>query len=165
MSKAPEKPITSKRYMTNLSLIHTALVLAILIFGAITYANGGELITGFIPGADMFIYLAPLLAMIAYFGGEFLFRRILSSIHSGSSLKQKLNKYSQASLIRFVLLEGASFIGIYAYMHNNNILYLVITVVLILYLIKLKPTKAKLIQQLRLNQHEQKRFNMAENEL
>ncbi|MFD2790375.1 hypothetical protein [Arenibacter sp. H213] len=157
--------MTPKSYLLILSLIHVAMLLGILIFGAITYFQGGELITGFNGDGDIFMYVVPLLAMVSYFGGDFMFNKVLTSMDAKSSLKQKLNQYSQASIIRFAVLEGASFIGLFAYRLNNNIFYLVISVVLILYLLKLRPTKDKIARDLRLSKTDQEHFNQDKKEL
>ncbi|GGW25914.1 hypothetical protein [Arenibacter certesii] len=139
--------------------MHAVLVIFLLLIGIYVYLHEGEITSGFAVKEDLFIYLVPLLGLLAYFGGDFIYSKSLTSINKESPLKEKLHKYLQVSLIRFALLEGAAFMGIFAYMKNNTIFYLVITVFLMLYLVKLRPTKDKIIQDLRLNQKEKDWFN------
>ncbi len=139
--------------------MHAALVIVLLLIGIYVYLQIGEITSGFTSKNDLFIYLVPIIGILAYFGGDFIYSKSLTSINKETPLKEKLNKYLQASLIRFALLEGASFMGIFAFMQTSNIFYLVITVFLILYLVKLRPTKDMIFEDLSLNQKEKEWFN------
>lgn len=151
--------------MLIFSLIHAALVLGILLFAAIIYKQGGQTIAGYPSESDIFIYIVPILAMVGYFGGEFMFNRLLTSINDKNTLKQQLIGYLQASIFRFAFLEGASLMSIIAYKLNNTYLYLVIAIVLILYLLKLRPTRNKIISDLKLDRKDQELFKNDQEDL
>lgn len=165
MNPAPEKHMTSKSYMRALSTIYLIMILGVLLFAAFSYLQGGNPVMGFSANGDIWVYIVPLIAMISYFGGNFIFNRVLSNIPEKSSLKEKLAHYMRAGIIRYALLEGAAFIGAIAYWDNNNIFYLVIVASLILYLFKLRPTKGGVIRDLRLEGKDLERFRKDREEI
>jgi len=164
MNDTTEKPMTSKSFMRILSLIYIAMMLGLLFFIVLSYSQGGNPI-GFSDNGDLWLYVVPLIAMISYFGGDFIFNRTLSNIAEKSSLKQKLTHYLRASIIRYAFLEGAAFIGVIAYRENHNIFYLVIVASLILYLIKLRPTKEGIIRDFGLEGKDQASFRNEQEEI
>ncbi len=158
MNKPPKKQWSPKKDLKLLSVIHGLFLLGILILGSFIYMQGTTIVSGVSAKDGIFIYLVPLTAMFAYFGGEFVFNKMLSPIKREASLNQKFKVYLKASVLRMGLLEGASLVGIFAYSKHNNIFYLVITVALALYLLKIRPNKKKVVQDLSLNSEEERQF-------
>ncbi|MCM4171715.1 hypothetical protein DHD32_09495 [Arenibacter sp. TNZ] len=154
------KTLTPKSYLFSLSIIHAGLTFGILLFTIVIFVMSDGLILGFKAGENVFIYLVPIVAIIAYFGSNYLFNKQLASILKSNSLMERLMLYQKASVIRFAILEGAAFLSTIAFMLHKNIFYLVISVLLILYLFKLRPTKKKVMDHLSLSLEEQQYFQI-----
>lgn len=60
-------------------------------------------------------------------------------------------QYQTALIIRFSLLNGASLFGIVCYMQTGNLLFIIISGLLALYFLSLRPTKDKIENDLNLS--------------
>ena len=139
-----------------LKIIHAALVLGLLVFGAAAYFSGEGFVTQFSVEGDYYIYLVPSIAVLAYFGSKLLFKQELSKIDNSEVVKQKFAKYQAASILKFALIEGAALLALFQFMSTRYSLYFTIAICLIVYLAFQNPTKNKLIQDLNLRSDEQK---------
>ena len=139
-----------------LKIIHAALVLGLLVFGAAAYFSGEGFGTQFSVEGDYYIYLVPSIAVLAYFGSKLLFKQELSKIDNSEVVKQKFAKYQAASILKFALIEGAALLALFQFMSTRYSLYFTIAICLIVYLAFQNPTKNKLIQDLNLRSDEQK---------
>lgn len=139
-----------------LKIIHAALVLGLLVFGAAAYFSGEGFVTQFSVEGDYYIYLVPSIAVLAYFGSKLLFKQELSKIDNSEAVKQKFAKYQAASILKFALIEGAALLALFQFMSTRYSLYFTIAICLIVYLAFQNPTKNKLIQDLNLRSDEQK---------
>ncbi len=147
----------------TLSIIHAVLTFGVFLFTIIVFMMADKVILGYTDSESVFIYIVPIVAMIGYFGSNYFFNKQLTGMVKSKSLKEKLMLYLQASIVRFAFLEGAAFFSSVSFMINNNVFYLVISLLLILYLFKLRPTKKKLIGHLSLSLEEEQFFHI-ENE-
>lgn len=77
---------------------------------------------------------------------------------NSNSLREKLVLYQQTSIVRYAILDAATIFSTIAFMLSSNVFYLVISLLLLLYLIKLRPTKGKLAEDLALNKEETLHF-------
>lgn len=75
-----------------------------------------------------------------------------------NSLREKLAHYQRTSIIRYAILDVATLFSAMAFMFNRNVFYFVISLLLLLYLIKLRPTKGKLTEDLALNKEDKLQF-------
>ena len=75
-----------------------------------------------------------------------------------NSLREKLVLYQQTTIVRYAILDAATFFSAIAFMLSSNVFYLVISLLLLLYLIKLRPTKWKLLEDLALNKEDTMQF-------
>lgn len=160
MINSKAKILTPKSYFFTLSIIHAVLTFSVFLFTIIVFMRVDNVVLGSTDSESVFIYLVPIIAMISYFGSNYFFNKQLTSIVKSKSLKEKLMPYLQASIVRFAFLEGAAFLSSVSFMINNNVFYLVISLLLILYLIKLRPTKKKVMGHLSLSLEEQQYFQI-----
>jgi|TARA_R110002049_G_scaffold329_11_gene1858 membrane protein insertase Oxa1/YidC/SpoIIIJ len=160
MTNSKANTITPKDYLFSLSIIHAALTIGVLLFTIVLFIMGNDLILGFTSDESIFIYIVPIVAMISYFGSQYLFNKQLANVVNRNTFKEKLMLYQQACIIRFAFLEGAAFLSSVSFMLTNNVFYLVISLLLILYLIKLRPTKKKVMGDLSFSLEEQQWFLM-----
>ena len=73
--------------------------------------------------------------------------------------------YLQACVVRYAFIEGAAILSTIAFRLNNHIFYLVISLLLILYLFKLRPSKDKVINELQLKLKDQQFFHQENGEI
>lgn len=157
------KAFVPKSWFYTLSIIHTGLTFGVLLFTLIVVLSGKDLILGFTANKSFFVYIVPLAAMISYFGSNYYYNKQLINITESKSFKSRLLRYQQAWIIQLAFLEAATLLSSVCLMLDNNVFYLVISLLLILYLFKVRPTKKKLISDLNLNLEEQQYFQ-SENE-
>ena len=165
MINSKPKSLTPKEYLNTLMFIHAALLLGVLLFTIYIYATGKGFLIDFTKDNNVFVYLVPTVAMLSYFISNYVFGKQLKDLTKLDSLKGKLVLYLQASVIRFAFLEGAAILSTIAYRLDNHIFYLVISFLLILYLFKLRPTKNKVIRDLKLNLEDQQFFQKENHEI
>ncbi|MGC1514340.1 MAG: hypothetical protein WA810_02085 [Maribacter sp.] len=142
-----------KSFFKTLTLIHAALVggLVLVTVFAILQEKGFESYTD--PG-NVFLYIVPIVALIGYFGSQFVFRKAMAKILLDQSLKEKLNGYFAALVMKFAFLEAPALLALFAYYSSGNALPLVIALCLLAYLIVQRPTKNHSIHCLPLTRDE-----------
>lgn len=158
MINSKAKNLTSKSLIFTLSTIHALFTFGALLFTIIVFIIADKVVLEFAKDKSIFVYIVPIVSMISYFGSNFFFNKQLANIVQSKSLKDKLGPYLQACVVRFTFLEGAAILSTIAYSLNNHIFYLVISLFLILYLFKLRPTKKKVMSDLKLTLADQQFF-------
>lgn len=124
-----------KEKLKTLKTIHMALVLGI----TVAYFVLGNLHTlDFLKfpkmESSMVIYLMMPIASILL--GNFLYKKMLKNAGNNLPLEEKIVHYQTASLVRWSLIEGATFFILFV---ENELL--IIGLFLILYMVSLKPSE------------------------
>ena len=158
MINSKTKAPTPKTYLNTLKFIHAALLIGVLLFTIFIYATGEGFLIDFTVDNNVFVYLVPTIAVLSYFISNYVFGKQLKDLAKLNSLKSKLVLYLQACVVRYAFIEGAAILSTIAYRLNNHIFYLVISLLLILYLFKLRPNKNKVINDLELRLKDQQFF-------
>lgn len=140
-------------------MIHLALVAGVSFFLIVTYIQSQKFSAQMEEG-DSFIYLVPTFAILGYFGSQFIFNRIVTSLNKKSPQEEKLKKYQTATIIKYALLEAPAFFAIVAYSITGNALSLVIAICLILYLIVRRPNKERVMNTLPLHGEEKRKIEL-----
>lgn len=126
----------------TLKIIHLAIcagmILAYLFAGNFSI----EQLKGKTINSDDFIFLT--IPIIAFFLSNFIFKTQLKQIDSRLDIEVKLPLYQSACIIRWAILEGAAFLILF--MKSD---LLIIGIILISYLIYLRPTDRKIINDLK----------------
>ncbi|MEN8125479.1 MAG: hypothetical protein ABFR32_10155 [Bacteroidota bacterium] len=148
-----------KKSIQILSIIHLVLSLGIIFFGTIVYLQVSETNFDISKTDDTFFYLVPILAIGGIWVSNFLFNQKINEIPKNTTLIEKLAAYQTASIIKYALLEGPAFLGIIAFMEDGNLLYLLISGLLVLYLFYQKPTKDKIEIDLNLSEEQKYQLN------
>ncbi len=113
-----------------------------------------SLIQGEKTDSDVFIYIIPAIFVVSIVFGHFIFTTLLKNIKQKDDLSKKLQGYLSASIVRFALIEGASFLCSIAYFLEHNFWFLVLNIILILYFIYLNPTRQRITTELDLSRDE-----------
>jgi hypothetical protein len=148
--------ITPTTFVKTNQIIHLALLIGQLMFAVVTYvitSSKGIINFTFINN-DPFTYVAILLAMGGFFLGNFLFRQELNNASEKNSLREKLMSYQAGLIKKLAPMEGASLFSIVIFMLTGNLFFLVITGLVILYFITLRPTKEMIGNDLNLSYDE-----------
>ncbi|NKI25060.1 hypothetical protein HCG49_00625 [Arenibacter sp. 6A1] len=141
-----------------MTVLHAVLTTGVFIVLVAVYAGSDALVIGFQDTEDIYRIIIPLVAMIGYFGGNLIFKKQLDAIDPKASLKSILSRYFSASIVKYAFIEGAAIISIIAFSRINNVFYLVISVLLLLYLWSQRPTKKKVMSDLKLNRDYEELF-------
>ena len=144
--------------LKTLSIIHLALCSGVFIFGFIMFSKtkSTEIILN--DSSDVFRYIIPSMAIFSIFFSNFLFKNQLNSISENSVLREKLIKYQSGSIIKYAFLEGTALLSVVIYSSTKNFLYLLIAAGLLLFMIFIRPTAAKIISDLALKGNEKQEF-------
>lgn len=147
--------LTSKSYFTSLKIIHFALTAGIAFFLLIAI---GLQFTGFEPELKememILLGITVFAAISGIFTGNLLFRKRLEQLVEQKSLEKKLLGYQSALSLKYALVEGPAFFTIVAYLMTANIMFPVITVLLVFTMVLFAPRKDKLISDLNLSNRE-----------
>ncbi len=159
MKNTNSAPIKPSAYIKSLQIIHAALVLGPMLFGAFIFYQNERIITNFEMNSDPFLYIVPLVALLGYFASSFLFKKAVSKVTIDDSLIKKQTTYQTASILRYACIEGPTMLALVAFMDTRIILYGVLAVLLIAYLFTQRPSLQKLKQSIPLKQEEERLFH------
>lgn len=137
--------------------MHLSLVIGLTIFTIIAITQGKGFNTS-TDGSDRLLFLVPVLALLGYFGGKFLFKKMTFSLKENDSLETKLKKFQTASHIKYALIEAPAFFALFVYYNSGNALPLVIAICLLAYLFVQKPNKDSIRKELPLNKEEKNKL-------
>jgi len=98
---------------------------------------------------DIGLYpLFPIMAAFSVFAGIMLFNKQISLVERSADLDAKLTKYQVAFLIRCAFLEGGSLMNISAFLISANLVFLLAAIVPFVFLVKYRPSKTEVIEDL-----------------
>jgi hypothetical protein len=156
---------TPQSVLKSMQTIHAALLAGQVMFAAVSYfvaektPNFSLKNTG-----DVFLYIVPLMAIGSFTAGNIVFKQKIASLPAKDILMEKLIGYLTALIIRFALLEGASLFGIVAFMLTGNLLFLLISVLLMLFMLTLRPSADKVATDLELSYEEKLELEAKDND-
>ena len=138
-------------FIKIITIIYIALITGLLLFGTTAFfitENKGVKMS---PADDPFFYVAPLLVIAGGISGAFLFKMAVSKLANIQTLKEKLQGYQTALILRAALSEGPSLFAIVCFLLTGNSFYLIIAGLNVLYFVSFIPTKSKLEDDLNLS--------------
>lgn len=141
---------TPKNIVKNLTIIHLGFVFALFAFGMVQFFTNDIASTSQVDQADNMVYVFPILGLAGFFMGNFIFKQLLAKAKHEPTLIQKLTGYQTASLIRWALLEGPALLNLVWFGLTGDSLYLMVGASLFICLLWLRPSKAKIAQELEL---------------
>lgn len=137
-----DKEIT-KAQLTTLIIIHFSLIFGVIMFMSVVYflllddaAVDRELY-------NSFIYIVPIVGLLGYFIGEFLFNKIIAS-SEGKPWNRRMQSYQTALIAQLALLEAPALLGIIASLLTNSANFMVISIVLLVIMYLKRPTEDKI---------------------
>jgi len=148
---------TSKQYFKNLQILHGALLFGQLSFLGLAYfihsmVGGDENLFGFVFTAQLIVGILALSSLLIT---TQVTKSQLQSIKQKTTLKEKLEGYRSALLLKYALLEGPSLFASVCLLLSGHIFFLAMAVLIIVVFFIQKPTKAKTIADLELSHKDQ----------
>ena len=150
---------TPRSYLKAVTLTYTAMLVAQVFFGAFVLYQKSSSDNTFQSADHVFIYVVPLVAIACFTASKLIFKMMVAKAKAQQSLKNILKVYQGALLVRLALLEGASFIGIVAYLLTGNVVLIAVSGLLVAYFLTLRPTKEQLLNDLDLSFHHKMQFD------
>lgn len=147
-----------KSFIKTIGIIHMLLCAGIGLFtGFVILQNGSFKVAS--DHSSPFIYIVPLIAIAGYFGSKFIYMNLIQNLPKEEDLSKKLQRYQIANIIKYALIEGPALLALGMYYVEENALYLVIAICLLIYLIVQKPSFEKLKNELKLRLEDEKEFD------
>lgn len=147
-------PVTTPAMLVRtINIIHMALLAGPAMFALVTFSIS-ELTTVKFDQGDPFLFIVPLMAVAAFFVSNFLFKTLLKKAINAADLRGKLSNYQIAIIVRMALIESVMLFGIVTYNLTGNFLFLLITMVLIVYGVVIRPTIEGIADDLQLSYDE-----------
>ncbi|WP_179412133.1 hypothetical protein HDF19_02510 [Mucilaginibacter sp. E4BP6] len=158
-------PRTPKTFLRTISVVHTALILGVILFSAVTISDNINHNVFTYNTNDPFTDVSLLLAIGGFTASVFLFKKQLVKAKKQFTLKEKITLYQSALIQRFALLEGPAMFAVVSYELSRNLYFLIIAGLLILYFISIRPTKDKIETDLDLSYEDKLTFDSEDTQL
>ena len=158
-------PITPNNFLKTFKILHLALLIGMLFFGVVVYMQNDSWELTFFDAEDVFLYLSPVLAIGGIVVGNIIFKKFIEKARLQPTLNLQLQGFQSASVIKYSLVEGPALFSLVSAMISSNLFFFIIAGVLSGYLFSLRPTKDKIVNQLKLNHEMKTRFNSGDQTL
>jgi MFS family permease len=151
--------LTPAKYLKINTVIHLALISGVALFSVIAFGLIESRELRWNDTGDIFFFIVPIAAILGIVAGNILYKKGLESLIDKNTLKEKLTGFQTALIIKYAFLEGPSLIGVVAFFNTGNLLYLLISGVLIIYFFFQRPSKEKIMNDLELSGALKDQFN------
>ena len=149
--------ITSREYFKTIKIIHIAMIMGIIFFGIVAIFNQSSL--GF-PICEQItkIYLILVLVFVVFgiIASNMIYKKKLVKIKEKTSLKEKLEEYRGALIIKFALVEGPAFLLILVFLITGKYFLLGLAALMVGILVFYSPSIEKAINEIELSENEAK---------
>ena len=155
------KTLTSKQYLSQLSLIYFAQVGMMLIFAAVVFALNffGNVAPGRDETTNLFMYLLTATVIAGFSAAHFIYGYMISKLDKNLSLQKKLPKYSGIVIVRVACVEFPSMFASVVFYLTANVFVLLIPLFAAIVLFLLRPTAASIAEDLNLTPDERLLIN------
>jgi len=158
--------MTSGEYFKSIKIVHIALVIGVVFFILISVFLQIKGFGTVAPEIDnILLFVVPIFALGGIFASNFVFKKRLNEIRKKSNLKEKMEEYRSALIVKLALIEGPSFFAVVTYLLTGNYIYLGLAVILIIVFLIYTPNKTKFINDLELAKNESDLINNSESEI
>ena len=153
---------TSGTVLKTISMIYLAIVTVMVIFSLFVFYQNNISEAAPIEDRQFTLVLRYVLFVFAPMGviaGYFIFKKLISAIPQGASLREKINRYQIAMLIRAACLEGPGLLAaVFAFISKDNSFLLITAIIVVLFGL-LRPTVYGITSDLNLSPAEAARLN------
>lgn len=142
--------INSKSVLRTIRIMYFALILGILSFLAVTFVISQDLKFAF-DKSDPIIFVNLILFLLAVPGGYLVSKAMWNRIERELPLKDKLLKYQIGFLVRLAACEAVALFSIVGFLLSGNLIFPLITGIVLLIIFYYFPSVRNLELQLDLN--------------
>ncbi|GAA4309370.1 hypothetical protein GCM10023149_03630 [Mucilaginibacter gynuensis] len=161
MRQTQPLPQTPKNFIQSVTIIHLALALGQVLFIAVCLFLTQSTAINITDTSEIFLIIVPVMTTSLFFISSYLYNKQLAAGADGDLKKKALN-YQTALIIRLALLEGPSLLSIVAYLLTGNFLYIIVSGVIILYFLYIRPSKANVLDAMELTYEQKLQFDKAD---
>ncbi len=159
MSPLINKPIKNiKSFVRSIQIIHLAMTLGLLLFIGFTWSKLSTLEMAHF-STKIVAYIFPVFFIVIIGLGNFLKKRILTTVKKKEKLSEKLQLFQTAHIIETASVEGIGFASTALYMVFENVIFLGLALLAIAVLSLRFPTTDRIAQSIGLSIEEQAYFN------
>ncbi|OOQ61021.1 hypothetical protein [Mucilaginibacter pedocola] len=162
MQPNPALELTPAKFLQRITIIHLALVAGQILVAIVALVQTDKLVINVRYMNDPLLFVVPIAAMGGFIGSNVLYKKKISEINRNTALKSKLTAYITVFIIRMAVLEGASLLGIVAFLVTGQLLFLLISAAIIIYSVALRPTKQKVEDVLEMDFKEKMAFGQGD---
>lgn len=108
--------------------------------------------------SNIFIAVNILFIGSCLYASNFVFQNKMKSIDAMAPLSSKLAEYRSASIIKWALLEGPSFLAIIFTFLTGNLIFLGLAALVMIYFVTMKPNADKAANEMGLDYEEKQRL-------
>lgn len=98
-----------------------------------------------------FLVISVVMTFNAFVTGNIIYKKKIKEQAELNNITEKLMKYREAFLIRFTLLEGATFFLLIVFLVTANFLFIALAGFVLAYFIYLKPNRSKVLEEMNLD--------------
>ncbi|WP_295791415.1 hypothetical protein [Mucilaginibacter sp.] len=146
--------INPKAFLRMITIIYGALLVGQTLFAIVVYSIAINPVLNLKPVNDIFFYLVPVFVIAMGFTGSLLYKKRIENARGAATVKEKIAGYQTAVITRLAPSEGATLFAIVIFMQGWNLYYLAIAALNIIYFLVLRPTRAKIEEDLNLSYDE-----------
>ncbi|MEY8761531.1 hypothetical protein [Chryseobacterium tongliaoense] len=100
-----------------------------------------------------------LIAMIGgIFGSNMRYNFLKDKIEIQETIESKVGKIQRAIIMRFAFVEAPALLGIVFYLKEENLVFLMLSAMMVLYFLTLRPSKEKILDDMNLTSAERREF-------
>lgn len=141
----------NKDYHRSLQLVCGMIILSQIALVGIALFNASDTPAASKDIKQSMLFIVPVFFVGCLITSAMVFKNISRRAEGKEDIRQTLNIYRTATVIRYALLEAPSILAVVAYFLTNEIMYLAITGALILFLLILFPSKVRTMRDLSLS--------------
>lgn len=138
--------------LKQLQVIHLALCFGVFLFAAVTsFINKDQFYFDANPANTApFNPIFPIVGLITISVSIIAYKNLISKIDKTASVDVKINQYQTAFIVSAALLEGGALFNLVGTFISHNAFFLIFAAANLIFLIRNRPTKDKLISTLQL---------------
>ncbi|NBC84080.1 MAG: hypothetical protein GVY19_11985 [Bacteroidetes bacterium] len=154
------KQISSGDYFRSLEIIYIAFIASQGVFGVISIVlvAGGLFEHRFNRLWDIFIFLIPAVVIVGIIINKVMYQQRVHSIKEKPGLMSKMYALRAAKVVRWSVMEASSLTAIGAYLLTGYWLFIVLSAIVVLVFLSIKPTIERLANELELNAEDKKKL-------
>ncbi|MBW7675078.1 hypothetical protein [Chryseobacterium chendengshani] len=144
-------------FFKMMSLIYNALLAGMIIMGGMMFLMNPSKNLDFDLNNQLLAIM--LVVMVTgVFGSNLGYNFLKNKIDNNDSIREKIAKVQGATIAKLAFIEAPALLGIILYMVESNLAFLMLSAIMILYFLVLKPSKDKILDDMNLTSEERRKF-------